>query len=123
MIWLFKYVHFFLLVCRCWQFIKLKSRYPQFQYNAAGERVRKKTIGNCHKHTKAAAPEKYWGLLLPEYEGACKRIIADFGYLASLNAPNLQLLQDPAMACDRTGVLAQSGKHYVADVIVSTIQV
>jgi cation diffusion facilitator CzcD-associated flavoprotein CzcO len=75
----------------------------------------------CHQHTKATAPKKYWGLLLPDYEAGCKHVIGDFGYLASLNAPNLDLLCDPVEQCEDTGVLTKSGRRYKADAIVSDL--
>jgi hypothetical protein len=73
----------------------------------------------CHEHTKATAPKEYWGLLLPDYEGGCKRIIGDFGYLASLNAPNLKLLHDPVVQCEESGIVTLSGKHYRANSLVN----
>ncbi|KAF2657184.1 FAD/NAD(P)-binding domain-containing protein [Lophiostoma macrostomum CBS 122681] len=117
-IWLIRYMPLFLLAWRYWSFITLERRYPQFQSSTTGEKIRKKTVQQCHEYTRLTAPRKYWDLLLPNYNGSCKRIILDFGYLVSLNAPNLQLLQDPAVACDHTGVLTQSGKHFEADVLI-----
>jgi len=116
---MFKNVPIFLQAWRYWNFIKLESRFSQFRNTSQGEKIRRNNMQLCHKYTKVTAPQRYWSLLLPDYEASCKRVIGDFGYLASLNAPNLKLLHDPVMQCEQAGVITQSGKHYATDVIVS----
>ncbi|KAF2106249.1 hypothetical protein BDV96DRAFT_508154 [Lophiotrema nucula] len=118
MLWMFKYVPLFLRAWRYWHFIKLESRFSQFRNNPQGEQIRRMNMQACWEHTKATAPEKYLDLLLPDYEADCKRIIGDFGYLNSLNAPNLRLIRDPVVQCEQAGVVTESGKRYAADVII-----
>ncbi|KAF1958190.1 FAD/NAD(P)-binding domain-containing protein [Byssothecium circinans] len=116
--WLFRNVPLFLRAWRYWNWIKLESRFSQFQRSARGEATRKGNVELCHEFTKEKAPRKYWDLLLPDYGKECKRIIGDFGYLASLHAANSTLLQDAVVRCNSSGVVAESGAHYAADVII-----
>ena len=110
----------FLLLWRWYHWIKLESRFAQFHRTARGERIRKESIRRSQEYIKATAPTEYWHILLPDYEGTCKRITADFGYLEYLNAPNMEFVGDAAADVDRTGVVTASGKQCMADIIVST---
>lgn len=118
---MFNNIPLYLRAWRYWNFLTLESRFSQFQDTPQGEKIRQKNMQLCHQNTKATAPKKYWDLLLPDYEAGCKRVIGDFGYLASLNAPNLDLLCDPVEQCEDTGVLTKSGRSYKADAIVSDL--
>lgn len=115
---MFKYIPFYLRMWRYWHFWLLESRFPQFRDDPRGEMIRKNNMEACIEYTKATAPEKYWNLLLSQYEKSCKRAIGDFGYLASLNAANFDLIHDALIECDETEVLTQSGAHYDADAVV-----
>ncbi|KUJ10411.1 FAD/NAD(P)-binding domain-containing protein [Mollisia scopiformis] len=116
-VWMLKNMPFFLRAWRHWNFLKLESRFTQFRNTPQGEDIRRKNMQRCQEHTKATAPKQYWDLLIPDYQASCKRVIGDFGYMASLNAPNLTLMRDPVVQCVQAGVVTQSGKHYAADVI------
>jgi hypothetical protein len=103
---------------RYWNFLTRESRYSQFRDTPQGDEIRRSVMEKYHEHTKATAPESYWVLFLPDYETGCKRVIGDFGYLASLNAPNLKLLHDSVVQCEESGVVIQSGKHYTVNALV-----
>ncbi|KAH7063910.1 hypothetical protein BKA63DRAFT_428924 [Paraphoma chrysanthemicola] len=117
-IWMFKYIPFYLLVRRFWHLLITEHGLQQFRNTPGGETIRKQNMQKCHEYTKAVAPEKYWDLVLPEYEGRCKRVIGDFGYLESLHRENVELLQDPVVECEKQGVRTESGQRYDADVII-----
>lgn len=115
---MFKYIPFYRLARRYWHLLTTELGLQQFRDTPKGETLRRQNMQKCHDYTKAVAPEKYWDLVLPEYEGRCKRVIGDFGYLESLHRENVELVQDSAVECEESGVRTESGQNYDADVIV-----
>ncbi|KAI9375773.1 hypothetical protein BJX61DRAFT_539504 [Aspergillus egyptiacus] len=66
-----------------------------------------------------SAPEKYWPLLVPDYEIGCKRRVFDKAkYIPCLRNDRLHLTNDPIIEIQESSVLTQSGCSYRADVIV-----
>lgn len=69
-------------------------------------------------YMKATAPEKYWGMLIPEFEFGCKRRVFDTGYLEALHREDVVLTDEPAVEIVEEGVRLKSGEVVEADVIV-----
>lgn len=64
--------------------------------------------------------EKYWPLLVPEYQIGCKRRVFDKAkYIPCLQNDKLQLTADPIVRIGESCVLTRSGRSYPADAIVS----
>ncbi|KAK3390648.1 monooxygenase [Podospora didyma] len=69
------------------------------------------------KYVRAAAPDKYHELLIPEFKLGCKRRIFDQGYIKSLHAPNITLTNEPALEIVPEGIRTKDGITE-ADVII-----
>ncbi|KAK0737907.1 hypothetical protein B0T18DRAFT_394300 [Schizothecium vesticola] len=69
-------------------------------------------------YMKATAPEKYWGMLIPDFEFGCKRRVFDTGYLEALDRENVILTDEPAVEVVENGVRLRSGEVVDADIIV-----
>ena len=75
----------------------------------------------CTAHVKNLAPKKYWDLLIPqgaEVTVASKRRIFDDNYLASLNAPNVELIGESLRKIGPDYVETKDGRKIHADVII-----
>lgn len=66
---------------------------------------------------RKAAPTKYHGMLIPDFDVGCKRRIFDCGYLRSLHADNLRLVNEPVLEIVPEGIRTEEGV-IKADVIV-----
>ncbi|KAK1826615.1 hypothetical protein QBC39DRAFT_268701 [Podospora conica] len=80
--------------------------------------IREQHRKKSEKYMRAAAPEKYWGMLIPEFEFGCKRRVFDTGYLKALHRENVVLTDEPAVEVVENGVVLRSGELVEADVIV-----
>ncbi|KAK0649535.1 monooxygenase [Cercophora newfieldiana] len=79
-------------------------------------RARRQAVAEAYM--RKTAPEKYHGLLIPEWEYGCKRRIFDSGYLQALHAPNITLTDEPVVEVVEDGVRLRDGTLVEADVIV-----
>ncbi|GAA6004417.1 flavin-containing monooxygenase [Rhodotorula paludigena] len=79
--------------------------------------LRERMTTNIVAYMKRELPEKYHDTLIPKYPMHCKRVAYDAGWLASLNRPNVELIADPIVAVDETGIITKSGRHVEVDCI------
>ncbi|KAI3061122.1 hypothetical protein CBS147353_10056 [Aspergillus niger] len=81
--------------------------------------MRRETAAISERYVKENAPEKYWPLLLADYQVGCKRRVFDHdGYISTLNRDNVRLTDDEVIALNERSVSTKSGATYPADVIV-----
>lgn len=80
--------------------------------------IRRLNQSKSEEYMKATAPEKYWGMLIPEFEFGCKRRVFDTGYLEALHREDVVLTDEPAVEIVEEGVRLRSGEVAEADVIV-----
>lgn len=83
----------------------------------AGQRFRDGRRERYERYMRRTAPEKYHGLLIPEFEVNCKRRIFDSGYLACLHRENVTLTDDKALEVVPEGIRTANGV-IAADVII-----
>jgi cation diffusion facilitator CzcD-associated flavoprotein CzcO len=89
-----------------------------FKLTKAGARFRKAKRKEVEEYMRKTAPEKYHDILIPDFEIGCKRRIFDSGYLESLHAENLTLMDEGVVEILPNGVRMQSGEVVEADVII-----
>lgn len=87
-------------------------------YPESGREVRRKKQMVAEGYMKKTAPERYWDLLIPEFEYGTKRRIFDSGYLEALHRENLRLTDEKAVEVLKNGVRLESGEVVEADVLV-----
>ncbi|GLA40013.1 hypothetical protein AnigIFM63309_007618 [Aspergillus niger] len=116
---IFRYVPGVLLVVRFLIFLYLETSTPQFNLTKTGAEMRRETAAISERYVKENAPEKYWPLLLADYQVGCKRRVFDHdGYISTLNRDNVRLTDDEVIALNERSVSTKSGATYPADVIV-----
>ncbi|KAL4947944.1 hypothetical protein BDW69DRAFT_189723 [Aspergillus filifer] len=116
---LFRWVPGLLLLFRLFIFLYLESAMALFGLGEQGSRRRAEAAGKSRAYMTGSAPEKYWPLLIPEYEIGCKRRVFDKAkYIPCLQNPRLHLTDDPIARVCESSVVTKSGKHYPADAIV-----
>ncbi|KAL3246818.1 hypothetical protein ABHI18_012617, partial [Aspergillus niger] len=116
---IFRYVPGVLLVVRFLIFLYLETSTPQFNLTKTGAELRRETAAISERYVKENAPEKYWPLLLADYQVGCKRRVFDHdGYISTLNRDNVRLTDDEVIALNERSVSTKSGATYPADVIV-----
>lgn len=114
---LFKYIPGSMALQRLVVFLVAENDLRGFPMTKSGARFRRKKREGAERYMRAAAPEKYHDLLIPDFEVGCKRRIFDSGYLACLHAENLTLTGDQAVEVTPEGVRTEKG-FIEADVIV-----
>ncbi|BCS04780.1 flavin-containing monooxygenase [Aspergillus luchuensis] len=116
---IFRYVPGVLLAVRFLIFLYLETSTPQFNLTKTGAKMRRETAEVSERYVKENAPEKYWPLLLADYQVGCKRRVFDHeGYVSTLNRDNVRLTDDEVIALSERSVSTKSGAKYPADVIV-----
>ncbi|GKZ81673.1 hypothetical protein AnigIFM56816_006195 [Aspergillus niger] len=116
---IFRYVPGVLLAVRFLIFLYLETSTPQFNLTKTGAKMRRETAEVSERYVKENAPEKYWPLLLADYQVGCKRRVFDHdGYISTLNRDNVRLTDDEVIALNERSVSTKSGATYPADVIV-----
>ncbi|KAL0939375.1 monooxygenase [Colletotrichum truncatum] len=94
-----------------------ENGYRGFPLTSAGAKFRASQRKVSEEYMKAAAPEKYHDMLIPDFEVNCKRRIFDCGYLKSLHAENFTLTNEKALEIVPEGVRTEKGL-IEADVII-----
>ncbi|CAK96948.1 uncharacterized protein An11g06510 [Aspergillus niger] len=116
---IFRYVPGVLLAVRFLIFLYLETSTPQFNLTKTGAKMRRETAEISERYVKENAPEKYWPLLLADYQVGCKRRVFDHdGYISTLNRDNVRLTDDEVIALNERSVSTKSGATYPADVVV-----
>ncbi|KAL4931688.1 flavin-containing monooxygenase [Aspergillus undulatus] len=116
---LFRWCPCLLLLFRFVIFIYLESAMTMFGLGEKRSRSRVEAANKSKAYMTGSAPEKYWPLLVPEYEIGCKRRVFDKAkYIPCLRNNKLRLTDDPIVRVCESTVLTQSGAEYPADVIV-----
>ncbi|KAL2861236.1 flavin-containing monooxygenase [Aspergillus lucknowensis] len=115
----FRWIPGFLLLFRFLIFVYLETAMAMIGLGQQGSRSRLVASSKSKAYMTGSAPEKYWPLLVPEYEIGCKRRVFDKAkYIPCLQNDRLLLTNDPIVAIQESSVLTQSGKAYPADTIV-----
>ncbi|GAA85995.1 monooxygenase [Aspergillus luchuensis IFO 4308] len=95
------------------------TQFMRFNLTKTGAKMRRETAEVSERYVKENAPEKYWPLLLADYQVGCKRRVFDHeGYVSTLNRDNVRLTDDEVIALSERSVSTKSGAKYPADVIV-----
>lgn len=140
--WAFQHVPFFATLMRFTIFTHLEtSEWPLFPTNEKARKMRRVMEAASRQFVRKVAPKKYHDMLIPDWEIACKVCVGcsngtqvvqltlhfhyqqrrvfdtDSAYLKILNAPNLNLTNDPLVEILPTGVRTAT-KSYPADVII-----
>ncbi|PYH75266.1 flavin-containing monooxygenase [Aspergillus vadensis CBS 113365] len=116
---IFRYVPCVLLAVRFLIFLYLETSTLQFNLTKTGANMRRETAEISERYVKENAPEKYWPLLLADYQVGCKRRVFDHeGYIFTLNRDNVRLTDDEVIALNERSISTKSGAKYPADVIV-----
>ncbi|EHK22596.1 uncharacterized protein TRIVIDRAFT_179915 [Trichoderma virens Gv29-8] len=115
--WLFKNVPGVLAFCRFAVFLICEKNMTGFLMTKAGAAHRSFLTAKATKYIEETAPEKYHGMLIPDFEIGCKRRINDMGYLASLHSDSVTLRTDAIEEVTPTGIRSKDG-FTEADVIV-----
>lgn len=116
--WLFGHVPGFMALVRFVVFCAAEHDLRGFFMTKAGARYRARREAQTASYMRKMAPEKYHGLLVPEFELGCKRRIFDPGYLRALHEPNVTLTDDPIVEVLPHAVRTKSGVTTETDVIV-----
>lgn len=116
----FRYVPFLRMLARYLLFNFLEYTFLSFYTDKRGDRHRLGAKKWSDQYVEETAPKEYWSMLKPSYKVGCKRRVFDPGYLESLHRENVHLTDDPIAEIEKTGVVTKAGKHYSADVIVSS---
>ncbi|KAF7593316.1 hypothetical protein BBP40_011696 [Aspergillus hancockii] len=72
-------------------FLVAENDFRLFPMTKAAARLRDQRGRRVERYMREKAPEKYHGLLIPDFDVGCKRRIFDCGYLISLHEDNVQL--------------------------------
>ncbi|TDZ41290.1 Baeyer-Villiger monooxygenase [Colletotrichum trifolii] len=112
-----RYVPGTLAIQRFLVFLWAEDSLRGFYETSAGRRYRRDVQARVQDYMRATAPEEYHGKLIPDFELGCKRRVFDAGYLASLHAEKLTLLDDPVLEIVPRGIRTKDGV-VEADVIV-----
>ncbi|KAH6607263.1 hypothetical protein Trco_003576 [Trichoderma cornu-damae] len=115
--WLFTHVPGFLALSRLVAFLILESEMRGFYMTRAAAAIRRRTAADAERYMRKMAPERYHGMLIPDFEIGCKRRIYDPGYLASLHSDKVTLRDDSIEEVTPNGIRSTGG-HTEADVIV-----
>lgn len=106
MLWLQRFIIFWLA----------EADFPAYVTRLKWYRERRQKV--AEGYMRSEAPEKYHGMLIPEFAYGTKRRVFDSGYLRALHAENVRLTDEPAVEILEGGVKLRSGEVVEADVIV-----
>ncbi|CAG79275.1 hypothetical protein B0I72DRAFT_137337 [Yarrowia lipolytica] len=110
---------FVLHLLRTIVFFVIEAAYPMFKKGWLGTFIRRIRAHHATQNIRKKSPEKYWKVLKPDYEFACKRLIFDCGYLGpALNNPNMELTFDRVVKVESNKVITKDGNSYPADIII-----
>ncbi|KAL2830915.1 hypothetical protein BDW59DRAFT_177602 [Aspergillus cavernicola] len=115
----FRWIPGLLVLFRFVIFIYLETAMAMIGLGEQGSRSRLVAAGESKSYMTGSAPEKYWPLLVPEYEIGCKRRVFDKAkYIPCLQDDKLYLTNDPIVRIRESSVVTRSGRSYAADTIV-----
>ncbi|KAM0750741.1 monooxygenase [Meredithblackwellia eburnea MCA 4105] len=103
---------------RLWLFLTTDSLLTTYLATGKAQNVRAKVEAESIAYMKATAPKKYHQILTPNYPLGCKRRVFDPGYLACLNAPNIELLPEGIDHIEGNTIVSSSGKRHEFDAII-----
>ncbi|KAL0932219.1 ATP-binding cassette [Colletotrichum truncatum] len=98
-------------------FVWTENALRGFYMTRSGTSYRQRAQAHAETYMKKMAPERYHKKLIPDFELGCKRRIFDNGYLESLHAEDLTLLDDPVLEIIPEGIRTKNGV-IEADIIV-----
>ncbi|KAL4784190.1 hypothetical protein BJX76DRAFT_347993 [Aspergillus varians] len=115
----FRWIPGFLLLFRFLLFLYLETAMAMIGLGEQGSRSRLVAASKSKAYMTGSAPEKYWSLLVPEYEIGCKRRIFDKAkYIPCLQDDKLHLTDDAIVSIGEYSIVTRSGRSYPADTIV-----
>ncbi|EEU35851.1 uncharacterized protein NECHADRAFT_91586 [Fusarium vanettenii 77-13-4] len=114
---IFKYIPGTMTLQRFLVFLTAENELRGFPMTKSAAKFRQNRRKQAEQYMRRTAPEKYHGMLIPDFEVGCKRRIFDSGYLEALNSKNFTLTNTPAMEIVANGVQTEDG-FVEADVIV-----
>ncbi|KAL3475125.1 hypothetical protein BJX99DRAFT_259741 [Aspergillus californicus] len=118
----FRWIPGFLLLVRFLIFVYLETAMAMIGLDEQGSRSRVVAASKSKSYMTGSAPEKYWSLLVPEYEIGCKRRIFDKAkYIPCLQNDKLHLTNDPIVRVNELSVMTHSGRVYPADTITDRV--
>lgn len=119
--WLIRHVPPVMWLNRALIFFVAEFTFNLVKLGKLGDLLRALWKRHCIKHVHRLAPKKYWDTLIPtdqEVVVGCKRRIFDNDYLASLNAPNIELIPENLRLIGKDYVQTKDGRQIHADVII-----
>ncbi|PTU25348.1 hypothetical protein P175DRAFT_0521128 [Aspergillus ochraceoroseus IBT 24754] len=115
----FRWFPGFLLLFRFVIFLSLEMATVMIGRGEQGSRSRLVAANKSQAYMTGSTPEKYWPLLVPQYEIGCKRRVFDKAkYIPCLRNDKLHLTKDPIVALQESSVLTRSGQSYPADAVI-----
>ncbi len=99
-------------------FLVYESRFRHFYLNSRGSRLRAIARQVSRTYIEDNAPQRFWSLVMPEYDVGCKRRIFDESYVPALKKPNIHLTKDPITSIEAKEVVTKSGSRYPCDILV-----
>ncbi|OJJ96027.1 hypothetical protein ASPACDRAFT_126288 [Aspergillus aculeatus ATCC 16872] len=114
----FRYLPFLLCLLRWAMFVYMETGFSQFQRSKEGRVNRASAEKSSREYVHKAAPEKYWDLLIPQYEFGCKRRLFDRSYSAALHRNNVRLTNDLIAEVKPRSIVTHSGEEIPADLIL-----
>lgn len=119
--WLIRHVPLIMWINRAIVFFVTEFTFNLVKLGKFGNLLRALWKRYCINHVHRLAPKKYWDLLIPtdqEVVVGCKRRIFDNDYLASLNAPNIELIPENLQKIGKDYVETKDGRKVHADAII-----
>ncbi|OCH95145.1 FAD/NAD(P)-binding domain-containing protein [Obba rivulosa] len=114
--WIFANVPGAMRLYRTFLFWELDLLFPVFQ--GKRNRIRDKMQKDLEKFMLEKTPAKYHDKIIPDYPPACKRLVMETGYLASLHKPNMNVNWDGIDTLVEEGVRTKTGEIIPFDIIV-----
>ncbi|OTA01868.1 hypothetical protein A9Z42_0021930 [Trichoderma parareesei] len=115
--WLFMHIPGVMALGRFAVFLFMENSARAFGMDKASAAYRRQVTAEAEQFIKEKAPEKYHGMLIPDFELGCKRRIFDPGYLESLHSDRVTLRDDPIQEVTPSGIRSKNG-FTEADIIV-----
>ncbi|KAK5790837.1 hypothetical protein VI817_008124 [Penicillium citrinum] len=115
--WIFRYVPFAMRMHRFHIFLMAENDFRLFPMTDSAARLREKRRKHVEKYMRDTAPEKYYDLLIPDFDVGCKRRIFDPGYLESLHNDKVLLTDAKTEEITTDGIKTDKG-FIPADVII-----
>ncbi|KZP17198.1 FAD/NAD-binding domain-containing protein [Athelia psychrophila] len=114
--WIFAHVPGAMRVYRSYIYLQRERIY--FAVFRASDSITRKVKQALLGHLHHNCPDEYREAMTPDFPPGCKRLLADSGYLSTLNRPNVSLKFGGVSRLTSTGVETKQGEQIPFDVVI-----